>query len=404
MKNYIPTLLCSLLIVSSGYGQEAANPRAEGAARRAALLKRFPESDTNGDGELSIQELVAHVKKQQASPEGKARLKQMLQRFPKADANGDGEMSLEEWQKFRAAAQKNNTLKPRRNVPQRVVAPVPDVAYGEHKLQRFDLWPIADATEPTPLVIFIHGGGFRGGDKSLVSAQTIEKYREAGIAFAAMNYRLSDSGPYPIMMHDAARGLQTIRQRAKEWNIDPERVVCYGGSAGAGISLWLAFHDDLSDPKSDDPIARQSTRILAAGSMNGQSAYDMHIYREWFGIPDLKMGPALPAFLGIEGEADLDKPAIRAKMKDASPITHLSDDDQAAVYMFYGRPNTKVTKETPSQIWVHHVHLGLKLREAMEKLGLECIVTAPDVPAKTDRYESLEDFLIAKAQGETADN
>ena len=54
--------------------------------------------------------------------------------------------------------------------------------------------------------------------------------------------------------------LQTIRSKAKEWNLDPERIACYGGSAGAGISLWLAFHEDLADPNSDDPIARQSTQ------------------------------------------------------------------------------------------------------------------------------------------------
>ena len=120
-----------------------------------------------------------------------------------------------------------------------------------------------------------------------------------------MNYRLSDSGPYPIMMHDAARGLQTIRHRAKEWNINPERVVCYGGSAGAGISLWLAFHDDLADPKCDDPIAWQSTRILAAGAMSGQSTYDMHTFRKWFGIPGLAMDSALPAFLASKATLTL---------------------------------------------------------------------------------------------------
>ena len=86
-------------------------------------------------------------------------------------------------------------------------------------------------------------------------------------------------------------------------------------------------------------------------------------------------------------------------MQDASPITHLSKDDRASVYMTYSRPDSKVTKETESAIWVHHVLLGLKLKEAMDALGLECTVTAPGMTAEKSPYGSLEDFLISKAKG-----
>ncbi len=399
MRQALSILFCSILMVSSGQCQEPAERGDPATDRRAELLKRFPEIDTNGDKVLSARELATHLKKMRSGPEAKSRLKVILKRFPGADANKDGELTWTEWREFQAANRRNNSQPFRRSNASRVKAAVPDVAYGDHDLQRFDLWPVPDAKKPTPLVVFIHGGGFRSGDKSLVRRETIETYQKAGIAFASLNYRLSDSGPYPIMMHDAARGLQTIRHRAKEWNIDPKRIVCYGGSAGAGISLWLAFHDDLADPSSEDPIARQSTRILAAGAMNGQSTYDMHTFREWFGVPDLEMGPALPAFLGIKSNADLDKPAVRALMKDASPISHLSKDDRASVYMTYSRPNSKVTKESNSAVWVHHVLLGLKLREAMQDQDLECIVTAPGIAPENTAFNSLEAFLIAKLKG-----
>jgi acetyl esterase/lipase len=114
-----------------------------------------------------------------------------------------------------------------------------------------------------------------------VGPGTADRFLKEGISFASINYRLSDVGPYPIMMEDAARCLQTIRHRAAEWNLDPKAVASYGGSAGAGISLWLAFHDDLSKPDSEDPIARESTRLVAAGTTNGQSTYDMRTFREW---------------------------------------------------------------------------------------------------------------------------
>lgn len=399
MKYHITILLCYFTTVTV-FSEEPAHSTADIKSRRAALLKRFPESDTNGDGILSARELAAHIKEQQSSPEMKARLKRILQRFPEADTDKDGKLSREELPKLQSANNKQGTRRSRRGDAPKVVATVPDVPYGKHKLQRFDLWPVPDAKEPTPLVLFIHGGGFRGGDKSLIKRGLVETCHKAGVAVAAMNYRLTDSGPYPMQMHDAARGLQTIRHRAKEWNIDPERVVSFGGSAGAGISLWLAFHDDLADPKSDDPIARQSTRVLAAGAMNGQPTYNIHTFRKWFGVPDLPLGPAMPAFYGINGEADIEKPAVKALRQDASPISHLDSSDRASVYMTYSRPDTKVTRDTPSAIWVHHVQLGLKLKEAMEALGLECTVTAPDKPVGKRMYGSLEIFLISKVTGE----
>src|SRR5690606_8893886 len=159
------------------------------------------------------------------------------------DTDKDGAVSDAEFAAFRRNRERN---RPRGREQQPKVDPThADVSYGEHQKQTFDIW-LAKSKDgrPTPLVIYIHGGGFRGGDKAAVGGQPIRDYLDKGISFASMNYRLSDVGPYPIMMRDAARGLQFIRSKAKEWNLDPERIACYGGSAGAGISLWLGFHDD----------------------------------------------------------------------------------------------------------------------------------------------------------------
>tara|TARA_R110002096_G_scaffold44229_1_gene118936 strand:+ start:1067 stop:2140 length:1074 start_codon:yes stop_codon:yes gene_type:complete len=327
-------------------------------------------------------------------PNPDERLANTLKRFPQSDANQDGTLTREEALAFfrerREGAEKSNNK--RRSGPEPTHA---DLSYGDHEKQKFDIWPVPGATEPTPLVIFIHGGGFRSGDKSALPASVVDQYLEAGVAFAAINYRLSDVGPYPIMMEDAARGLQTIRHRASEWNINPEKVACYGGSAGAGISLWLGFHDDLADPESEDPISRQSTRIVAVGTMNGQSTYDMNDFREWFGVPGLIPDRALPLLYGIKTDADWESDHVKELMADASSINHLTTDD-VPVYMTYSRPNTDVTIDTNSGEWVHHVKLGLKLQVAMGELGLECLVTGPDVTPENDPYESLEGFLIKK--------
>ena len=82
-------------------------------------------------------------------------------------------------------------------------------------------------------------------------------------------------------LHDAARALQTIRSKAKEWNIDRQRVGSTGGSAGACTSLWLALHNDLADPKSSDPVARESSRLACAAVNGAQTSLDPKELREW---------------------------------------------------------------------------------------------------------------------------
>jgi acetyl esterase/lipase len=267
-----------------------------------------------------------------------------------------------------------------------------DVSYGPHARNVFDIW-ITPSEELTPLVIYIHGGGFRAGNKNTIKEESLKKFLDAGLSVAAIHYRLSGTGPYPIMMEDAARALQTIRSRAKEWNLNSEKVACYGGSAGAGISLWLGFHEDLADPKSSDPIARQSTRITAVATSNGQSTYDLRDYRKIFGVPDLPNHSASFPMFGVTDASEWDSKQVRMLMKDASPITHLTKDD-IPVYMTYRSGDVPVDKSTKGGTWVHHVKLGLHLQEAMHKLGLECTVVYPEHPET--EYEGFEAFLVEK--------
>lgn len=355
---WLMCLMLGICLSEAGFSQETdTRSQAGSSGRLAEILKRFPQSDRNQDGILTRSEAALFFRERRQGTER-----------PEGGRQGGVEPSHAE------------------------------VRYGEHQKQAFDIWLVEGASEPTPLVLFIHGGGFRSGDKSAAPAVMIEKCLKAGVAFAAMNYRLSDVGPYPIMMEDCARGLQTIRHRASEWNLNPERIVSYGGSAGAGISLWLGFHEDMADPDSGDPVSRHSTRVVAVGTMNGQSTYDVNDFRKWFGVPDLEADRALPLFYGIETEADWESDRVRKLMKDASSINHLTKDD-VPVYMIYSRPNTIVTVETRSSEWVHHVKLGLKLQQAMRELGVECIVRGPDVIPENDPYGSLEEFLIEKAKG-----
>jgi acetyl esterase/lipase len=178
--------------------------------------------------------------------------------------------------------------KKKKGPPARPTPTVADFAYGkDSERQKFDFWQ-AKSDKPTPVVLLIHGGGWMNGDKTGYGTSTIQPFLDAGISVAALNYRFilqameqKVEPPVKACVHDAARALQTIRSKAKEWNIDPTRVGATGSSAGACTSLWLALHDDLADPKSDDPTARQSSRLTCAAVTGAQTSLDPKELREW---------------------------------------------------------------------------------------------------------------------------
>src|ERR1051326_4597166 len=127
------------------------------------------------------------------------------------------------------------------------------VAYGTHERQVLDFWQ-AESKKPTPLVLCTHGGGWQGGDKSGY-AGAAKQYLDKGISMAAINYRYVKQGvelkiepPVKAPLEDAARALQFIRSKAKEWNIDKKRIGATGGSAGGCSSLWLPGPDHPPRP------------------------------------------------------------------------------------------------------------------------------------------------------------
>ncbi len=245
-----------------------------------------------------------------------------------------------------------------------------DVAYGPHSRNVLDLW-MAKPDRPTPLVVFIHGGGFRAGDKTALSPTLLDYSLEAGFSVASINYRLTDTAPYPAPMHDGARAIQFLRSKAKEWNLDPRRIGASGGSAGAGISLWTGFHDDMADPSSDDPVKRQSTRLTAMAVLGAQSSYDPRLIRSLIGEAAARH-PALEPFYGLHGP-DLESPKAFRLFEDASPVTHLSKGDPPA-FLYYDEPDAPLPADAKPGTGIHHPRFGRYLKERMDKLGIECIV------------------------------
>jgi len=251
-----------------------------------------------------------------------------------------------------------------------------DVSYGPHERNVIDLY-LAESDRPTPLVLYIHGGGFRGGDKRSVNPGELQEYLGYGYSVAAINYRLTNVAPAPAAYMDCARALQFLRHHASKWNLDPRRVASTGGSAGAGTSLWLAFHDDLADADSGDPISRQSTRLTCVAVKEAQCSYSP-LFAEKVGIPrpNFDRHDFFLPFYDLTPD-QIDTPAAYAKYKKMAPITYLTADDPPA-FISYGRPNVPVTAESDLGLVVHHPLLGIALKKEMDRLGIRCTVQYRD--------------------------
>jgi hypothetical protein len=271
----------------------------------------------------------------------------------------------------------NNTQRNQKRQRANLLKPTyANVRYGPHERNVFDLY-LTKSTRPAPLVLYIHGGGFRSGDKRSLNAGEARSYLNAGFSIAAINYRLTNTAPAPAAYLDCARALQFLRHNAGKWNINPKLVASTGGSAGAGTSMWLAFHDDMADPDSKDPVAHHSTRLTCIAVRNGQSSYDPR-FAEKIGLPrpNFERHPFFLPFYDIR-EDEIDSPRAYKRYDQAAPITYLSKDDPPAL-LSYNYPNEEVIEKSPLGLIVHHPKFGIALKEQCDSLGIECIVQYPE--------------------------
>ena len=263
-----------------------------------------------------------------------------------------------------------------------------DVPYGTHERQVLDFYP-ADSDLPTPVVFYIHGGGWQNGSKKTNPKAFLDK----GISVVAINYRYVKNAvaegvkpPVKAPLHDAARALQFVRSKADKWNIDKKRIGATGGSAGACSSLWLAFHDDLADPKSDDPIARESTRLYCAAVNGAQVSLDPKELREW--MPNYRYGAHAFGLPNLESVIE-NREKILDWIKEYSPIEHVSKDDPP-VALFY-RGEVPVIGSSPKDP-THSGIMGVKLAERLEDLGVDVVLVHPG--QSHPQYKNSTEYLI----------
>lgn len=279
-------------------------------------------------------------------------------------------------------------------------ATVSEIAYGAHPRQRLDFWKAASST-PTPVVFVIHGGGWKGGSKERLDRFVdINRLLKAGISVVAINYRYVtqadvNNGEPPVHapLHDAARALQFVRMKAGDWKLDKDSVGAAGGSAGACSSLWLAFHDDMKDVTSSDPVSQQSTRLQAAAVMGAQTTLDPKQMREW--TPNSKYGGHAFGIPGNRFDAFYDaRTKLLPWIREYSPYALVTSDDPPVALYYQGKPGVGEPQKDPT----HTSNFGVKLQEHCLATGTKCVLIHAEAPSP--QYPTPTDFLIQSLTGQ----
>jgi acetyl esterase/lipase len=260
----------------------------------------------------------------------------------------------------------------------------------------------APSDKPTPVLFFIHGGGWVTGDKA--NPSELEACLRAGISVVSINYRYAWQAqlanvmpPVQWPLDDAARALQFIRSKASEWNLNKQRIGASGGSAGACSSLYLAFHADLADPTSPDPIARESTRLWCAAVNGAQTSLDPKQLIEW--TPNSRYGGHAFGFMVPNDLKTRDtrfaeflakRESVLKWIQMYSPYEHVSAGDPPVYLRYNDQPALGQPQKDPT----HTSNYGIKLQEHCRQLGVECELAYPGAPDV--QHPTIADFLIAK--------
>jgi len=203
-----------------------------------------------------------------------------------------------------------------------------NVAYATvSEAQKLDLY-LPTGTGPFPLVIFVHGGAFKMGDKNMVGTDA-NAFLTAGYAVASINYRLTGEAIFPAQIQDAKAAVRFLRANAEKYSLNPDKFVAWGASAGGNIVAMLGTTGDVAE-------------LEGAELGNPDVSSRVQAVIDWFGPIDFaQMDPQFAAGgvcdASAQSHAAADSPesllvggALADKadvVKAANPITYVTSDD-----------------------------------------------------------------------------
>jgi acetyl esterase/lipase len=214
-----------------------------------------------------------------------------------------------------------------------------DVQYGkagEVSLQLDIVRPKEPSEKLRPAVVFIHGGGWSGGNKSGGIGQVLPFAASGNYFCASVEYRLSGVATWPAQIHDCKAAIRWLKANAKKLNIDPERIGVWGSSAGGHLVSLLGVTGGVKELEGDCGSPGQSSRVACVVDFCGPSNF-LAIAR---GKDTVKQGASGPISKLLGGTIEEKKEAAAS----ASPVTYASKD-AAPILIVHGTDDATVPLE-----------------------------------------------------------
>ena len=267
--------------------------------------------DRNRDGILKLQELPPFAQKN----------------FQRVDQNRDGSISLTEHLRF-LSKQKNES----NQKDFRVLSNLP-YADTQNPRQTLDLiLPAQTSTnKKLPLIVWIHGGGWKNGDKrSGLNPHRLPALVQNGKYIgASIGYRLSGEAIWPAQIHDCKGAIRWLRAHAEKYGIDPDKIIAWGSSAGGHLVSMLGVTHGVKELEGKiGKHTDQSSRVHAVINYYGPSAL---LQMDDYPSKIIHNAPDSPESQLIGGPIQKN----RKKTKQASPLHYVSKDDSIFIH-FHG--------------------------------------------------------------------
>jgi acetyl esterase/lipase len=192
-----------------------------------------------------------------------------------------------------------------------------DVEYakaGDYSLKLDVFKPKEAAASARPCVVWIHGGGWQGGDKSSGGRLLASLVGSGNYVGVSVGYRLTDVAPWPAQIHDCKAAIRYIRANSQKLGIDPERIGVWGSSAGGHLVSMLGTSGDVKEVEGNLGTTGVSSRVACVVDYCGPSDFPN------FELTNGARGPITKLLEGLPAE----KTEIA---RHASPITYVSKDD-----------------------------------------------------------------------------
>ena len=234
------------------------------------------------------------------------------------------------------------------------------------KSLQLDIYQPKGLTKPAPLLVFIHGGGWRGGDRADYLVY-LTHFAKLGYVTATVSYRLLKLAPYPACVEDILDARDFLYQNGEKYHYDPDRICLIGGSAGAHLAMLAAY----GWKKQGAPVDTLSTSIQ----------HKIKAVVEIYGPIDFTTVYARnhPTITGFITKSYQEAPQSYI---EASPLTY-------------------VTKDTPPTLILHGtrdmlvpISQAMQLKHKMDSLGVANVYRpVPGWPHTMDLVQRVNDYF-----------